>query len=227
MQPRVSGTLVAFFTRSGNTQVIAGTVHRLHRTTLFQIRPESPYPEDYEQTVEQARQESERGFRPPLEALVPDFGRYTTVYLGFPIWGETAPPVIRSFLKSHDWRNKTLRPFITHGGYNLGNSMDIVRNEAIGATIVEPFVMEADQERRTLNQVKQWLGASTPDPLSKSHRQQKERTIILHRPGSLPSQPGPADFFTGTVRIDPLNAPPAPARHSCAAVTFEPGARSA
>ena len=46
------------------------------------------------------------------------------------------------------------------------------------------------------------------------------------RAGSQPSQPGPSTYFTGSVRIDPLNAPPAPARHSCAAVTFEPGARS-
>jgi quercetin dioxygenase-like cupin family protein len=49
----------------------------------------------------------------------------------------------------------------------------------------------------------------------------------LKRAGSQPSQKGPEAWFTGTVRIDPLNVPPAPARHSCAAVTFEPGARSA
>jgi quercetin dioxygenase-like cupin family protein len=48
----------------------------------------------------------------------------------------------------------------------------------------------------------------------------------LKRAGSQPSQKGPAEYFTGTVRIDPLNAPPAPARVSCASVTFEPGARS-
>jgi quercetin dioxygenase-like cupin family protein len=49
----------------------------------------------------------------------------------------------------------------------------------------------------------------------------------LKSAGSQPSQPGPEAYFTGAVRIDPLNSPPAPARHSCASVTFEPGARSA
>ena len=44
----------------------------------------------------------------------------------------------------------------------------------------------------------------------------------LRRVGSQPSQRGPAEYFTGTVRIDPLNSPPAPARVSCASVTFEP-----
>ena len=48
----------------------------------------------------------------------------------------------------------------------------------------------------------------------------------LKRAGSQPSQKGPADCFTGTVRIDPLNTAKDPARHSCAAVTFEPGART-
>ncbi|MBR7896944.1 cupin domain-containing protein [Burkholderia multivorans] len=49
----------------------------------------------------------------------------------------------------------------------------------------------------------------------------------LKRAGSQPSIKGPAEWFTGTVRIDPLITAPAPARVSSAYVTFEPGARSA
>jgi quercetin dioxygenase-like cupin family protein len=47
------------------------------------------------------------------------------------------------------------------------------------------------------------------------------------RAGSQPSNKGPADWFTGTVRIDPLFTAPAPARAAGAKVTFEPGARTA
>ena len=49
----------------------------------------------------------------------------------------------------------------------------------------------------------------------------------IKRSGSRPSVKGPADYFTGQVRIDPLNEPPEPARVSMALVTFEPGARTA
>ena len=49
----------------------------------------------------------------------------------------------------------------------------------------------------------------------------------IKRSGSEPSQKGPADWFTGTVRIDPLFGPPDPARVAGASVTFEPGARTA
>ena len=48
----------------------------------------------------------------------------------------------------------------------------------------------------------------------------------LKRNGSQPAARGPADWFTGTVRIDPLFKAPAPARASGACVTFEPCARS-
>jgi quercetin dioxygenase-like cupin family protein len=48
----------------------------------------------------------------------------------------------------------------------------------------------------------------------------------LKRAGSQPSVRASAENFTGVVRLDTLNAPPAPARVSCASVTFEPGARS-
>jgi len=51
--------------------------------------------------------------------------------------------------------------------------------------------------------------------------------VEIKRSGSQPSGKGPADWFTGTVRIDPLYSAIAPARAAGNAVTFEPGARTA
>ena len=49
----------------------------------------------------------------------------------------------------------------------------------------------------------------------------------IKRSGSQPSAKGPAEYFTGAVRIDPLFEAPEPARVFGASVTFEPGARTA
>jgi len=49
----------------------------------------------------------------------------------------------------------------------------------------------------------------------------------IKRVGSQSSREGPEDWFTGTVRIDPLFSAPEPARVAGASVTFEPGARTA
>ena len=51
--------------------------------------------------------------------------------------------------------------------------------------------------------------------------------MIIHRAGSRPSTAPNPDYFTGTVRMDPLINAPAPARLNAISVTFEPGARTA
>lgn len=154
-----SNILVAYFTRSGNTRVIASQLKRALGADLFEILPAEPYPEDYQANVDQARRERDAGFEPSLKAEVQNLAAYDTVYLGFPIWGETAPPVIRSFLRRHDLTDKAVRPFITHGGYGLGSSLSVLASHAPGARILDAFVMEADQERRTINLITEWLGS--------------------------------------------------------------------
>ena len=129
-----SRTLVAFFTRSGNTRLIAGKVRRDLGADLFEITPAEPYPEDYEDTVAQAEREKRAAYEPPLKGSVGEIGAYSTVYLGFPIWGSTAPTVIKSFLSKHDLAGKELVPLITHGGYGAGDSLAVLRRMAPNST---------------------------------------------------------------------------------------------
>jgi quercetin dioxygenase-like cupin family protein len=55
----------------------------------------------------------------------------------------------------------------------------------------------------------------------------RNATMDIKRSGSQPSGKGPAEYFTGNVRVDPLMQTPDPARVAGASVTFEPGARTA
>lgn len=110
--------------------------------------------------MEQARQERDSGFEPALESKVRAIADYDVVLLGFPIWGETAPPVVRSFLSTHDLSGKTIIPFNTHGGYGLGNSRSVVEKHAPKSKVMEGFVMEGEQERKTMERVTAWLSDS-------------------------------------------------------------------
>lgn len=161
-EPHRSGsrTLVAYFSRSGNTRVVAGLIQRGLRADLFEIRPAKPYPDDYLETVEQARQERDSGFEPALESKVRAMAAYDTVFLGFPIWGETAPPSVRSFLTAHDLSGKTIIPFNTHGGYGLGNSRSVLGKHAPTSKVMEGFVMEGEQERKTMERLNAWMSDS-------------------------------------------------------------------
>lgn len=136
-----ASTLVAFFSRSGNTRVVAGLIRRAFDADVFEIRPAIDYPAEYLATVAQAKQERDTGFEPALAASLHGIAAYDTAFLGFPIWGETTPPVIRSFLSSHDLAGKTLIPFVTHGGYGLGDSEAVVRRHAPKALLRRGFAM--------------------------------------------------------------------------------------
>ena len=155
-----SRTLVAFFTRTGNTKLIAATVSRDIGADLFQIQPAEPYPEDYEATVAQAEREKQTGYEPPLKENVGEIGAYSTVYLGFPVWGSTAPTVIKSFLSKHDLSGKDLVPLITHGGYGAGDSLAVLRRMAPNARLGRPLIIRMDQERAILREVTSWLQTS-------------------------------------------------------------------
>lgn len=155
-----SKVLVAYFSRSGNTRVIAGLIQRSLNADLFEIQPAIPYPEDYLKTVEQASRERKSNFEPSLLTLAPDIAAYDALYLGFPIWGETAPSIVRSFLSKHDFVGKKVIPFITHGGFGLGDSHAVLKSHAPRAQLQTGFSMQADQERQTMNTVLGWLKES-------------------------------------------------------------------
>lgn len=152
-----SRTLVAYFSRSGNTQVIAGVIHRNLKSDLFEIEPATPYPKDYFQTVEQARNERSQRINPALKNSVADIERYQTIYLGFPIWVTSIPPVVQTFLSTHNLAGKLIIPFITHGGSGSRDSEDILTTLAPTAHREKPLVIECDRERRITDAVTRWL----------------------------------------------------------------------
>jgi quercetin dioxygenase-like cupin family protein len=70
-------------------------------------------------------------------------------------------------------------------------------------------------------------GAASGSGAAPAASVQDAQTITITRSGSQPFRKGPAEYFTGSVRIDPLFQANDPSRTSGASVTFEPGARSA
>jgi quercetin dioxygenase-like cupin family protein len=71
------------------------------------------------------------------------------------------------------------------------------------------------------------IGTPSAGRKRSDHQRQRVDIMEIKRVGSQPSSKGPAEYFTGTVRVDPLFSAPDPARAGGASVTFEPGARTA
>jgi quercetin dioxygenase-like cupin family protein len=95
-------------------------------------------------------------------------------------------------------------------------------------TVIVGFTETVGAERSTmLPPCFTTAGLSASTASASLRRQRRRKAMEIKRSGSQPSGKGPAEYFTGTVRVDPLFEAPEPARVRGAHVTFEPGARTA
>ena len=117
-----SNILVAYFSHTGNTEVIAGMIAEQTGGDLFHVETTTVYPEEYNDLIAQARQEQDDEARPELASSVADMDAYDTVFIGYPNWWGTMPMTMFTFLESYDFSGKTVIPFCTHEGSALGSS---------------------------------------------------------------------------------------------------------
>ena len=72
--------------------------------------------------------------------------QYDFVFLGFPTWGMRLPPPVKSFLRQHNLKGKTVIPFNTNGGYGVGSSFQTVTELCPQSTILQGFTMRGGSE---------------------------------------------------------------------------------
>lgn len=108
--------LVAYFSWSGNTQFLAENIAEQTGADLFRIETVTPYPTDYNQCTQVAREELDNNVHPELNATVEDIDQYDIIFVGCPVWWHTAPMAICSFLEDsgYDLSGKIIVPFCTY-----------------------------------------------------------------------------------------------------------------
>ncbi len=108
--------LIVYYSWSGNTRSVAEKIREITGGDIIEIVPALPYPEDYNEVVNQAKKEIREGFRPELETIIGRVDEYSRIFIGSPNWWNTVAPPVASFLAEHDLTGKTIFPFCTHGG---------------------------------------------------------------------------------------------------------------
>lgn len=139
--------LIVYLSRTNNTKVIADMIHEKVGGTLVALELETPYPEDYQATVQQVAEENESGYLPPLKTEIDDIHNYDVVFVGFPTWGMQLPPPMKSFLHQYDLSGKTVIPFNTNAGYGVGSSFKTVKELCPDSHIPEGFSIKGGIER--------------------------------------------------------------------------------
>ncbi len=129
----------------GNTEYFADAIQAETGGDLFSVIVKKPYPNDYDKITDMGSEEQERDARPELSSHVENMDQYQTVFVGFPIWWYTMPQAMFTFLEEYDFSGKTIIPFVTHGGYGVGSSVEDIKKLCPDAKVVED-IFEADRE---------------------------------------------------------------------------------
>ncbi|TXJ35526.1 flavodoxin [Brachyspira aalborgi] len=153
-----SKTLIVYFSWSGNTRVAAENTKRLTGADIFEITVKNPYPTDYGQCVNQARDEQRTDFLPELNGNVNNLSQYDTIIVAFPIWWGTYPQAVKKFLiDNRDISYKKIALLCTHGGSRLGRSVNDLKALYPNANILESLAISGSSVRNSENDIRNWL----------------------------------------------------------------------
>ena len=143
----MSRKLVAYFSASGVTAKVAEKLSEAIGADLYAIEPEVPYTKaDLDWMDKKSRSTIEMNnpaSRPAIAGKRDNMNDYDTVFVGFPIWWYVAPTIINTFLESYDLTGKTIIPFETSGGSDMGKTNEKLLPSCKGAKLLNGKVFKA------------------------------------------------------------------------------------
>ena len=130
------GTLVVYFSATGNTEEAAGYIASLTGGDLFELEPVEPYTsEDLNYSDDNSRVSLEYADESLREVELSDdtvenWDDYDTVFIGYPIWWGIAAWPVDNFIEANDFTGKTVIPFCTSASSGLGQSGELLAEMA-------------------------------------------------------------------------------------------------
>ena len=162
--------LIVYLSRTNNTKAIAEIIQKNVGGNLVALELDKPYPENYQQTVQQVVKENETGYLPPLKTKIDSIENYDVIFIGFPTWDMQMPPPMKSFLHQYNLSGKTVIPFNTNAGYGVGSGFKTVKELCSNSNVLEGFsikggierdgvlfVMKDEKLKEAETEVKEWL----------------------------------------------------------------------
>ncbi|WP_461242825.1 flavodoxin [Secundilactobacillus muriivasis] len=143
----------------GNTEWVARTLAERLACPVVRLVPRVPYSANYAATVAQVKAEQQRNQLPAfqLSTSPAEFETPTRIFLGYPNWNGTLPPVVTAFLKQWSFAGCEILPFCTHEGGGLGNSVALIQQCCPGAKIRTGLPIRGSRVTRSERAVTYWL----------------------------------------------------------------------
>lgn len=167
----MSEILIAFFSRrhenyyngklvdlkKGNTRVVAEQLAQKTAGDLLEIEPVNPYNPVYSICIEEAKRDLNENRRPPIQNDTDCFDQYKVIFLGYPNYWGTMPMHVWTWLKSHDFKGKTVIPFCTHEGSGMGNSLKDLKSICNEAEILKGTAIKGSKAESCDREIEELL----------------------------------------------------------------------
>lgn len=147
-----SNILIAYYSYTGNTEAMAKEIQNQVGGDLFQIERAKEYDDLYTE----AKEEIDNNQRPELANNGENIEDYDVIFIGYPIWWDTTPAMINTFLESIDLTNKTIIPFCTSSSDSIDNSLNSIKVSAKNATILDGLRLSGSSSNNS-EEIKNWL----------------------------------------------------------------------
>lgn len=121
----------------GNTQFIAQAIQQAVGGDLFAIETVQQYPGTHDELLDFAYNELRENARPELASQIENLDDYDTIFLGYPNWNSDLPMPLYTFLESYDFSEKTIIPFVTHGGSGFSRTVSTIQELQPEAAVIE------------------------------------------------------------------------------------------
>ena len=166
----MSKKLVAYFSASGITAKVAENLAEAIGADIFEIQPEVPYTKaDLNWMDKKSRstmEMSDSTSRPGIAVKRDNMDEYDTIFVGFPIWWYIAPTIINTFLESYDLKGKTIIPFATSGGSDMGKTNEKLAPSCPGAKLLHGKVFNSYSSKADLSA---WVGIVSTAVMDMEH----------------------------------------------------------
>ena len=152
--PRI---VVLYFSATGTTKRAAETIARMTGAPIWRIEPEVPYPDKMRAVADKVKADE--------KAPLPEALRNADIYIiGSPVWSGTMPAVLADFLRSEGFAGKSILPFTTHMGSNLGDIPEAMAAACPQAQVAPGLALRAPADDTIRPEVAFWLKQTDARP---------------------------------------------------------------
>ena len=143
--------------KKGNVEIMADFIQEATGSDIFKVETKEEYPEEYYKLMEVTKQEAASNARPEVKEYIPSLDEYDTIFLCYPLWWNTLPMVMFTFLTHYNLAGKKIVCFSSNEGGGVGYSVRELKDICLGANVVKPgYGIVGSQTVALKEQIQAW-----------------------------------------------------------------------